>query len=408
MSALLLLPIMLTANAVPNWPQFRGPTGDGMAAHATLPTTWSESENILWKTPIHDKGWSSPVVFGDQIWLTTAKADGKAFFALGIDRATGKIVHDLNLKTETDPAFCHAFNSYASPTPVIEAGRVYCHFGSHGTFCIDTATGQVKWKRLDLKCDHWRGPGSSPILYKNRLIVCFDGHDVQYVVALDTATGETVWKTDRAIKFKNPDGDYHKAYGTPALVTVGAQPQLIAPAADTTIAYDPATGKELWRIFTDGMNQSIVPILADDLIYLSAGHRSEVLAVKAGKTGALTAADVAWSFKKEAPTRPSVILLNGRLFMVNDKAVAHCLDARTGKVLWKERFDGEFSASPVSDGKTIIFLNQTGKAFVIEASPEYKPVATNKLDDGFMASPAVVGNALYLRTKSMLYAIGKK
>ncbi|CAN5516012.1 PQQ-binding-like beta-propeller repeat protein [soil metagenome] len=411
MHSLLLLSLVIAADTTTNWPQFRGPNGDGTALTSTLPTTWSEKENVKWKTAIHTKdfrGWASPVIWGDQIWLTDARNDGKEFYAVCLDKATGKVVHDLKLLTEEKPAFCHAFNSYASPTPAIEAGRVYCHFGSHGTVCLDTAMGKPVWERKDLKCDHWRGPGSSPILYQDLLILCFDGHDVQFVIALNKSTGETVWKQDRNIKYKNPDGDYHKAYGTPSVITVKGQEQLIAPSAENTIAYEPKTGKELWRIATDGMNQSIKPILANDLIFLSAGHKSELLAVKAGKTGLLTPGDIVWSMKKEAPVRPSILVLKDRVYMANDKGIANCLDVKTGKNLWKERFDSEFSASPVSDGKNVYFCNQDGKTFVIAASDDYTVVATNKLDAGCMASPAVSGNELFLRTKTHLYCIGTK
>ena len=413
MNSLLLLSLVLSADTTANWPQFRGPNGDGTALTSTLPTIWSEKENVKWKTPIHTKdhkGWSSPVIWGNQIWLTDARADGKEFYAVCLDKATGKILHDLPLFTEEKPAFCHAFNSYASPTPTIEAGRVYCHFGSHGTVCLDTATGKPLWTRKDLKCDHWRGPGSSPILYQDLLILCFDGHDVQYVIALNKANGETVWKQDRNIKYKNPDGDYHKAYGTPSVVNVKGQEQLIAPSAEATIAYEPKTGKELWRIATDGMNQSIKPILANDLILLSAGHKMEILAVKTGKTGMLTPSDVAWSMKREAPSRPSYLVLNNRVFIVNDKNIANCLDARTGKSIWKQSLDGAngFSASPVSDGKNIYLCDQDARTFVIKVDDEYTPVATNKLDAGCMASPAIIGNELFLRTKTHVYCIATK
>jgi outer membrane protein assembly factor BamB len=401
--------LSLIAMAAPaEWPQFRGPQGGGLALGSRLPVEFSETKNVLWKTPIHDKGWSSPVIGRGQIWLTTATDKGHDFYAICIDQAHGTIVYDLKLFSETNPAFCHAFNSYASPTPALDAGRVYCHFGSHGTVCLDTATGKPIWTRRDVKCDHWRGPGSSPIVYKDLLICTYDGHDVQFVLAFNKFTGDTIWKADRNIKFKKDDGDYHKAYGTPAVITVNGQDQLVAPAAEVTIALDPATGKELWRVTTDGMNQSLVPIHAHGLIYLSAGHKGELLAVKAGKTGTLAADDVEWAMKKEAPTRPSVVVLGDRLYMVNDKAIAHCLDAKTGKVIWKERFDGGFSASPVSDGEHIWFCNQTGKVFVIKHDNEYNLVATNKLDDGFMASPAISGGTLYLRTRSHLYAIGTK
>ncbi len=403
----LLIAITFAAAPDSNWPQYRGPHGDGTTSSKSLPTTWSESENIRWKTAIHDKGWSSPVVWGDQIWLTTAKVDGTEFYAIALDRKTGKIVHDLPLFTETDPAFCHAFNSYASCTPVIEAGRIYCHFGAHGTVCLDTATGKTLWANRELKCDHFRGPGSSPVLFENLLILTFDGIDVQYVTALDTATGKPVWRSDRKIKFATANPDARKGYSTPSVVTVNGEPQLIAPAAQATVAYNPRTGKELWRVTTGGMNQSIKPILAHDLIFLNSGHDQKLYAVKAGQKGDVSPDDIAWKATKEAPTRPSVLVIGDEVYMVNDRGVATCLDAKTGKVHWRERFDGAFTASPVCAAGVIVFPSESGKTFVIEASKVYKPIAVNKLDAGCMASPAIADDSLLLRTKTHLYCIGK-
>jgi outer membrane protein assembly factor BamB len=410
-----VLAFSLSAAPTANWPQFRGPTGDGVApAGAKVPTVWSESENIRWKTPIHDKGWSSPVVWGDRIWLTTAKADGKEFFALCIDKNTGKILHDISLLKVANPAFCHPFNSYASCTPCIEEGRVYIHFGSYGTFCLDSETGKTLWENKDYKCDHYRGPGSSPILFENLLILTFDGFDLKYQVALDKATGKQVWKQDHNIKYSTANGDYHKAYGTPSVLTVKGEPQLVVPAAEATIAYNPRTGQELWRVHTGGMNQSIRPVLAHDLIYISAGHEQKLFAVKAGQSGTIPAAGIAWKAMKEAPTRPSFLVLGDYLYMVNDKAIATCLEAKSGKPVWRERLDGEFSSSPVAVGNLIIISNEAnrsgeeGKTFVFEAANTYKPVSVNKLAAGVMASPAVIEDGLILRTKTHLYRIGAK
>src|SRR5207245_690583 len=229
---ILILPcLVLGLPAEQNWPQFRGPRGAGRADDAALPVRWSETENVRWKTLIHGKGWSSPVIWADQVWLTTATPDGHALFAVGVERASGKIAFDQKVFDICTPSYCHPFNSYASPTPVIEAGRVYVHFGSAGTACLDTASGRLLWSRQDLHCDHHRGPGSSPVLYKDLLIVHFDGIDQQYVVALDKGTGKTVWKRSRDIDYQTDDGDLKKAYATPAIVELGGQAQVISPAA---------------------------------------------------------------------------------------------------------------------------------------------------------------------------------
>src|SRR5205085_10866484 len=199
-------------------------------------------------TAIAGRGWSSPVICGEQICLTTAPEDGTTRSAVCLDRATGTVVHDLKVFDDPQPQFCHAFNSYASPTPAVEPGRAYVHFGSAGTACLDAATGRKLWERRDLPCDHYRGPGSSPILHGELLIVPFDGFDVQYVVALDKRTGQTVWKRDRNTDFPDPNnGDLKKAYGTCVVFTVDGREELVCPGAQATAALEPKTGAELWR-----------------------------------------------------------------------------------------------------------------------------------------------------------------
>jgi outer membrane protein assembly factor BamB len=187
-----LVMIGLTATASENWPQFRGPNGDGHAPAVQLPLTWSETNHVVWKTAIHDLGWSSPVVWDQQIWVTTATEDGKQEFAVCVDRATGKVMHDIKVFDTEKPEHVASVNSYASPTPVIETGRLYVHYGTYGTACLDTRTGAILWTRRDLNCDHHEGPGASPMLHGNLLVFTVDGRDVQYVVALDKATGKTV------------------------------------------------------------------------------------------------------------------------------------------------------------------------------------------------------------------------
>ncbi len=420
-----------TALAGESWPGFRGPTADGHSDAKKLATVWSEKNNILWKTAIHGKGWSSPVVLGKQVWLTTAEeiiekdpAPPKkgappanpvkevSFFAVCVDTETGKILHDIKLGSEQNPQYCHPFNSYASSTPFIEDGKLYAHFGSLGTWCVDTATEKVLWERRDLKCDHFRGAASSPVLDGNVLYLIFDGFDLQYVCALDKITGKTVWKTDRRIKYSSDNGDYKKAYATPALLEVGGQQSLVCPSAECTIAYDPKSGDELWRITHGGMNGAARPVKANGLVYLTSGHTGKLLAVKADakpdRNGMLPAEAVAWQTTKGVPTRPSLLADGGLLFLVSDGGIASCLDALTGKVYWSERLDGEFSASPVLANGRVYCCNQSGKTFVLAADKTFAVEAENRLDGKFMASPAVVGEVLYLRTHTHLYAVGKK
>jgi len=391
-----------------NWPQFRGPRGAGHAAAADLPIRWSETENVRWKTPIHGKGWSSPVIWGNQIWLTTATPEGHEMFAVCVDSASGKIVHDLKVFEVAMPAFCHPFNSYASPTPVIEAGRVYVHFGCYGTACLDTATGKVLWTRQDLPCDHFRGPGSSPILYEDLLIVAFDGYDQQYVVALDKATGKTVWKKDRDIDYGTTNGDLKKAYATAAVVEVHGKAQVICPSAGATIAYEPRTGQEIWRVQHGGMNVAAPPQTWNGKVILCTGDGGlRLLAMRPDGLGNVTATHIDWTYKKTVvPSRCSPLVIGDLLYLVGEKeGVVSCLEAKTGQQVWQHRLSDKFSTAPLYAGGHIYFCSEEGAIYVMTPGRTGKVAAVNKLEDGFMASPAVADGALFLRTKTHLYRI---
>lgn len=393
------------AAATEQWPQYRGPAGNGHAEGSRPPVTWSETENIRWRTAIHGKGWCSPVIWNDQVWLTTATEDGKDMFALCVDKKSGEIVRDIRLFQNEKPRFCHATNSYASPTPVIEEGRIYIHFGSYGTACLDTKTGETLWSRRDLLCDHWRGPGSSPILFAGMLIVHFDGYDYQYVVALNKETGETVWKTDRDIDYGTDDGDFMKAYSTPIVVDVDGRPQLISPAAKATIAYDPFSGKELWKVRYEQHSAATRPIFGHGLFYINTGFpKAQLWAVRTGGEGDITDTHVQWTMTRSVPSMPSQLLIGDLLYMIHD-GVATCMDAKTGNVVWTERVSGKYLASPVHVAGKIYFFDRDGKTTVIAAGREYVQLAENHLEKGFMSSPAVSGDALFLRTTTHLYRI---
>ena len=398
------------------WPQFRGPDGNGHSDARNLPVTWSEKENLKWKTALHDRAWSSPVILDGQIWLTTATEDGRKLYALCVDQATGKIVHDLKLFDVDTPQFAHKFNTYASPSPVLEPGRVYITFGSPGTACLDARTGQVLWQRRDLECNHFRGAGSSPILHGDLLIMNFDGSDHQFVLALDKKTGQTRWRADRSIDFKDlkdgkpgADGDWRKAYSTPHVAVFDGQPVLISIGAKAAYGYNPITGQEYWRL-EERTSHSCAsrPVVGQGYIFYPTGFsRGQVLAVRPGGRGDITETHVSWRATKGVPQKPSLLLVNDLLFMVSDGGVAGCLEALTGKEIWSERVGGNHSASPVYAEGRIYFCNEEGKTTVIEAGRQFNKLADNKLDEGFMASPAIAGQALYLRTRTHLYRIEK-
>ncbi len=400
--------VLLVLLLLGQWPQFRGPDGNGVSRATGLPITWSETENVRWKTAIHGRAWSSPVVLGEQIWMTTATPDGKELFAVAVAKATGRIVFDLKLFDVAQPQFAHSFNTYASPTPVIEPGRVYVTFGSPGTAALDTATGKVLWTRRDLECNHFRGAGSSPILFGDLLIMHFDGSDVQYVVALDKRTGRTVWKTNRSIDFQDlqpngkpkADGDFRKAFATPEVVMWQGKPVLISLGSQAAYGYDPSTGKELWRIEERAQySSSVRPVSGNGLIFYTTGFNTgQVYAIRADGT-------VVWKAARGAPNKPSLLLADGLLFMVNDTGIVTCLDAATGAEVWRSRIPDSYSASPVYADGRIYFFSEDGRSTVIEAGRQFKVVGESSLDDGFMASAAIDGRALFLRTRTHLYRI---
>jgi outer membrane protein assembly factor BamB len=397
------------------WPQFRGPDGLGTSNAVGLPLTWGEGRNVRWKAAVHGRAWSSPVVLDNQVWVTTATPDGRELFAVALDEDSGRIVHDLKLFDVAHPQTKHSFNSYASPTPVIEPGRIYVTFGSPGTAAIDTRTGKVIWERRDLQCNHYRGAGSSPILFRDLLIMHFDGSDIQYVVALDKRTGKTVWRTPRSIDFHDlgPDGkpqaegDFRKAFATPHVITVNGQPVLISIGSKATYGYDPMTGKELWRVEEPtSFSGSTRPVAGNGLVFyatgFSAGH---LLAVRPDGRGDVTATHVVWRVTRGVPNKPSLLLARDLLFMVNDGGIVTCLDARTGQHVWRSRLNDSYSASPIYADGRVYFFSEEGKVTVIDAGRSFKVLAENYLDDGFMASPAVDGRALFLRTKTHVYRV---
>jgi outer membrane protein assembly factor BamB len=352
------------------------------------------------------KAWSSPVVWGQQIWLTNAFPDGHKLYAICLDAETGEKLKELLLFEIEKPQFCIEYNSYASPTPAIEEGRVYISFGAHGNACVDTKTFEVLWSHQELECNHFRGPASSPIIDGDRLLLHFDGFDFQYVVAIEKRTGKTLWRTDRKIQYGTDDGDMKKAYGTPAIIKHQGRRQLISPAAVATEAFDPDSGKLLWTVYHDGMNASARPLYSNGLLFITNGM-GKMVAVKPEGTGDITRDKIAWASTKGVPKKSSMILVDDLLFMVADNGVATCVEAATGDILWTERLKGEYDASPILSNGRIFAFSKEGHAPVIAAGREFKLLAENKLEDGFMASPAVYKNSLILRSKSAVYRIGK-
>ncbi len=404
------------ASAGENWPQLHGPDGNSHSKATGLALEWSENKNVAWKTAIHDRGWSSPVIWGSQIWLTTADKKGKKLFAVCVEARTGKIVHDVKVFDVVKPDKIASMNSYASPTPVIEEGRVYVHYGTYGTACLDTKTGRIIWSRRDLKCEHHMGPGNSPILFGKPhgspgglLIVPVDGCDVQYVIALDKTTGKTAWKTDRSVDYSKIHRYTRKAYCTPTVIETAGRHELISPCSRAVIAYNPLTGKELWKVRHHGWSMVPRPLFGHGLVYLVVDYDyPELWAIRPGGRGDVTKTNVAWKLKKPVPKKPSFLLIGDLIFLVDDTGHVACLEAKTGKIVWQKRIDGQFSASPLyADGRIYLF-SERSVTTVIEPARRFKLLATNRLEGRMMASCAVAGRALFLRTDTHLYRIEKQ
>jgi len=391
-----------------NWPQFRGPQGDGHARVEGLPLKWSETENVRWKTPIHDSGWSSPVVWEDQVWMTTADAEGKRLYAVCVDRDLGTVVHDvLVFENERPQEIWGDTNGHASPTPVIEQGRIYVHFGAYGTACLNTATGQTLWTRRDLNCEHVIGPASSPILFRNLLILHVDGSDVQYVIALDKASGKTVWRTDRSADFGGVAERLRYAACTPTVAAAGGRHQLISPGARAIVAYHVLDGEELWSVRTTGHAVVPRPLAGAGLAFaVTAQYDPELVAIRLDGRGDVTESHVAWrrDEKDGAPAVPSFLLVEDLLYTIADKGVACCVEAKTGETVWRERLRGSYCASPLFAQGRIYATSTKGVTTVLGAGREFKVLAVNELDGTRVwASPAVCGKAVFLRTETHLY-----
>jgi outer membrane protein assembly factor BamB len=420
-SAAIVLCVATWGIADDNWNQFRGPHADGTTTETGLPVTFGEgSPEVVWKVPVPGRAWSSPVVWENQIWLTNAPELIDAaqqempldkplrMTAFCLDLQTGNVLHDLHLFDVFMAQITHATNSYASPTPYIEPGRVYLHYGAYGTACVDTETGKTLWKRTDLACNHFRGPGSSPVVYGDLLYLTFDGYDVQYLVALNKITGETVWRTDRGIDFETTDGDAKKAYSTPLLIQEAGRTLLISPFAFATGAYDPLTGSNIWLVRHGGMNAAGRPLYGNGLLYIgTADGPNPLVAVSPQGIGDISA-QIAWRSTKSIPKRPSSLLIGQRLYMINDGGVASCLNAMDGETIWSKRLEGEYWSSPLYADGLIYGFSQQGHVPVFKAADEFELVAENRFAEGFLASPAVAGQSLILRSKGHLYRIERR
>ena len=413
---ILLFTSQQAASQDQNWTHFRGSNLNGMALTENIPLKWNDT-NIKWKTEIHDQGYSSPVIYDNQIWVTTAKPDGKELYAVCIDFRTGEIIYDIKVFTPDEIPGKHSLNTYASPTACIEKGFVYVHYGSMGTACINTSNGSIVWKRTDLKCKHVQGPASSPVIYKNLLILHFEGTDVRYIIALDKSNGKIIWRSDRpAEPYEQMTEIGRKAYITPIIINVKGRDMLISNGSAVCIAYDPATGKEIWRVVDGAESTVAMPFTEKGIVYWYTGYMvdsdgarfTELLSVNPDGNGDITGKNILWK-KRDGLSRNQCltpVIKDGLIYTVNTRNMLKCIDGVTGEEIWSTHMKSNYDASPIYINGNIWFFSVKGEVLVIKAGRKYEVIAENQMDSGIWATPAVLRNSMIMRTQKYLYRIG--
>jgi len=403
---------------IENWTHLRGSSLDGLSKTDQAPVRWSESENIRWKTEIKGLGWSSPVVYGNQIWLTSAAKDGEWLSAVCVDFESGQIIKEIELFRPDSVQRIHGTNSYASSTPCIEKGFLYVHYGTYGTACINTENFDVVWARTDLNCEHMQGAASSPILYNDLLIVHLEGTDVQDIYALNKQTGETVWKVgcpDKAI-YEAIAPVYRKSYQTPIVIQVDGKDQLISNRAQFAVSYDPNTGTENWRIYYGEDSPVSMPLFYHGLVLVNPGwviskgvpYYAELFAVDPTGSGDVTKTHVKWTMEADVPQISSPVIVDSLMFMIEERGTMSCVNPENGHVFWKEKLKGHFDASPVYAAGNIYFTNMRGETTVVKATDTFEKVAENKLEGIFKATPPILRNAVLMRSDKYLYKIASQ
>jgi outer membrane protein assembly factor BamB len=391
-----------------DWPEFRGPTGQGHSKARNLPAEWSNTQNVAWKQSIPGQGWSSPIIFKGRIYMTAAvpaeSSSGFSLRALSLDAATGKILWNEEVfgQSSAPAPQIHKKNSHASSTPILEGNRLYVHFGPHGTACLDL-DGKTLWRNTSLKYEPVHGNGGSPILVDDALIFSCEGAKDPFVVALNKSSGDVIWRVNRV---SNSDKKF--SFSTPLLITVNGKKQVISPGSNVVCAYDPATGKEIWRVRYEGYSVVPRPVVGHGMVFVSTSFDNPVvMAIRVDGHGDVTSSHVAWTMTRGAPKTPSLLLVGDELYMASDNGMVSCVDAKTGKLHWQERIGGDCSASPVyADGK-IYIQNEQGVGVVLKAGKEFQKLASNAMSERTLASYAIADNALFIRTDQHLYRIGR-
>lgn len=427
-SAIALLIVVIapaySADTTISWPFRSGPSLNGHVSAADakgLPREFDEKtgKNVKWKIELEEFGHSTAIVGGGKVWLTAATNDGAKQYVYCIDAETGKVLHHKLLFENSEPeSLNNTINTYASPSCALEEDAVYVHFGSYGTARLDPETAEIVWHRRDIKCRHYRGPGSSPIMFQDLLILTFDGVDAQFLTALDKTTGKTVWRTERSTDYGDLDadgnpkreGDLRKGYSTPALVEVAGRTQVVSIGSRAGFGYDALTGKEVWGFRHDDFNAAAPPVFYKNFAIVNTGSsRANLKAIELNETtlGDITDTHVQWDRPKGNSRLAAPLLIGNRVYMITDKGVANCVDADTGEEIWKDRVGGTHVASPVTANGLIYFCSEEGDTTIIKASDTFRILSKNTLAEGMRASPAVANGRLYLRTFGHLYCIGQ-
>jgi len=412
--ALVVAPTPVTAQSAPSvrmiavegegaqyWPQWRGPSGQGLVEGTGYPDTWSGTENVVWRVPVPGRGNSSPIVWADRIFLTTAYDGGRRLAVLAFSRGDGSKRWET-FAPDGRAEWVHQKNGHASATPATDGERVYVSFGSRGLLALDL-DGTLIWRRDLGPIDNYHGTAGSPLLYKDRVIIYQDQNSRSFITALDKRTGNSLWRTDRSASV---------GWGTPVAVRVGDHDEIIVSSQDAVTAYAPETGRLLWTCRGNLFEVIPTPVVGHGLVFCSSGRAGPTLAIRPGGRGDVTRTHLAWTSPRGSPFVPSPLVYGDHLYIVNDMAsIVTCLNARTGETVWQGRLGRAqregFSASPVAVEGKIFVTNDDGETFVLKAGPAFELIRVNRLGEPTLASPALVDGRWYFRTERSLVAIGK-
>lgn len=406
-----------------NWPGFRGPTGQGTSTEKNLPLHWGAESNVVWKTPVPGLGWSSPIVWADQVFVTTTLENGTKCHVLCLDRETGKVLWDTRV-FEQVPRRKEGKNSYATPTPVTDGQRVFAVFGDGSVAALACRDGSVAWTNREVQFYSRHGLGASPVLHDGLLIMPYDGSnpvtaagswpnnsaeeklgwqipwDKSFIAALDAKTGKRVWTAKRGMS--------RIAHVTPVVFRDGGREILLSSAGDVVQGFDLKTGERLWSAYAQGEGVVPMPVTGDGMVFASSGfEKSTLRGIRTGGSGDVTATHIAWEQKKGVPTQSSLLYMKPHIYAVTDGGIATCYADASGDIVWQERLGGNFSPSPVAADGRLYFLNEAGETTVLEPGPTFKVLAKNSLGEKCQASMAVSGGRLFIRTDKHLFCIGR-